>query len=399
MENLSHASNMTNSNLWEAISDLRHLFSEDHEFGHCPNDYPIFVLLLIAFVFMVFGNSLLLAVATKLFQCSRMDIIVVNQAVVDVFYCLLYPLVILDAKRAITDQNLFIAFKIAEDSLLTLSVLAVLLVNTHKYFYIKCPYSYLTRISARTTLILIVCSWMLTPIGFTIRNVRFVCRRNRECASSFYYCLASDGAGEISSIIFYISSALIILAFNVRLLTLAMKFQNEVSFRRTCSLVDGRKIFKRTSEIRRQRKMRIVVYPLVTSLLILFTITPFWLSMAFCQLKMWCLDGEHSLFYLMRLHSMINPYCTLLTHRKYRLQARVFLVSLLCKTRPILVRAPTRQQQPPPSESGVEPNTVPLQIARASSASKLINGLALRNGSLNRRGSFIDCYRRNAYFA
>lgn len=289
-------------------------------FGQCYHDYYTFVSLLIAMVAMTFGNGLLLYSALKTFQASRTDMVVLNQAVVDVAYCILFPFVILDSRREIQNRNIFTACKIVEDSLLTMSILAVLIVNIHKYFYIKSAYIYLTTVSSNMTKILIVGSWILTPVGFTIRNLHFTCRRNRPCGSSYLFCLAASGAGEISSIIFYVSSTLVIIVLNVRLLALATQFQNELRFSRSGdgTTGEGRKIFSRPVAVRRQRHLKIVLYPLVSSFLVLATISPFWITMAICQLKIICLDDDHSLFYLMRLHSMFNPYCTLMTHRKYR---------------------------------------------------------------------------------
>lgn len=63
----------------------------------------------------------------------------------------------------------------------------------------------------------------------------------------------------------------------------------------------------------------------MTSALLLITVSPFWIALTFCHLDIVCVDQNHSLFYLMRLHSLFNPYCTILTHRKFRSQCLVWM--------------------------------------------------------------------------
>lgn len=119
-----------------------------------------------------------------------------------------------------------------------------------------------------------------------------------------------------------------ILLLNLKLIYVAVKFNDPGAFSLNHSNSNGtssgestavpvnsmRKSFSK----RRSTRKKFPVYPLVTSSLMILTITPYWINLALCQAYGICLDWENSLFYLMRLHSLFNPYCTLITHKKFR---------------------------------------------------------------------------------
>lgn len=286
----------------------------------CDQDTFVLIFLVAVNVLMAIGNGLLLTALIRVGCYSRTDILIINQLLVDSLYTCLYPLVIMDASRKIVDQRHFVAFKIVEDSLITLSVLAVIGVNWNKYLNVRSKTPGNSTVSHKFLISGSVVAWVLTPIGFAVRNSTFDCRRNDPCGPSYLYCLAANGYGEISSVIFYCLASLIILGLNCRLIHIAYQFRRSSHFRRDSDL--GRKNFCGVKSAQRRRLFKIFGFPLATNAAMLVTIAPFWINMALCQIFRICLDSNHSLFYLVRLHSLINPYCTLMTHRRYTEELR-----------------------------------------------------------------------------
>lgn len=137
-----------------------------------------------------------------------------------------------------------------------------------------------------------------------------------------------DGRAEIPSILFYLAISVVILLLNLKLIYVAVKFNDPSAFsvqhKESNANVNGNcpgisiNSMRKSFSKRRSTRKKFPVYPLVTSSLMILTITPYWISLALCLPNDICQDKENSLFYLMRLHSLFNPYCTLITHKKFR---------------------------------------------------------------------------------
>lgn len=202
-------------------------------FGACEHDIWLFWSLISANALMAAGNLLLLVLVHKCFQKSRMDLVVIHQAIVDTVYTFVFPGGIVDARRQISNRTIFVIFKVVEDSLLTLSVFAVLLVNLHKYLFIRHSQFYYQKFSLRQIIAAISFCWVVIPVAFGIRNTQFHCELNDPCAPSYFKCLAGKNAtGEIPSILFYLIAALAIILLNANLVYVAVRFRSQQTFLR-----------------------------------------------------------------------------------------------------------------------------------------------------------------------
>lgn len=164
--------------------------SEVLPFGQCPHDYWLFYFLAGVWIFMIIGNLSLVGLLKKCYEGSRTDWIVANQAIIDFVYTIIFPGVLIDARRQLKNEHSFYGFKVAEDSLLTLSVLAVLFVNIHKYLFIRHQTFYFQNVPTHVFLLISVTCWIAVPVCFSYRNALFVCAENRPCALSYLRCLA-----------------------------------------------------------------------------------------------------------------------------------------------------------------------------------------------------------------